>query len=85
MQVGQKSQLAPWLECIGKFLRLEVCGSEVTVVLLCRNEQLVLSFPKGSKEAEAVLKKLGQCPPRTTIGILKTDDLIDSLRIRLID
>jgi hypothetical protein len=59
-----------WSEYVGTFVKLELSESEVSVVLLCRNEHLVLSFPKDD---EALQMKLSSLKPGVRIGVLRTD------------
>jgi len=62
-------RLPLWSKAIGTFVR---CFRDYHFVCLKINNTL-LAFAKESKEAEVILKKLGQCPSGTKIGVLKSD------------
>lgn len=76
--------LPAWSECIGNFLKLELLGPEVSVTMLCGNQQVTLRFPEGSLESEILQTKLSSCKPGTKVAILKTDEPSRPLLVRLI-
>ena len=58
--------LPAWYERIGNFLKLELLGPEVSVTMLCGNQQVTLHFPKGSLESE-ILRPRAYCLCRWTV------------------
>ena len=73
--------LPMWSEYVGTFVKLELSESEVSVVLLCRNEHLVLSFPKDDPESEVLQIKLSSVKQGARVGVLRTDT---TFRVRTI-
>lgn len=73
-------RLVLWSEVIGMF---GGCFSDNHFIRLKINEKL-LAFPKESKEAEVILKKLDDSLLGKWIGILKTDLPKKSLVIRVL-
>lgn len=65
--------LQTWTECVGRFTRLEIGKSQVSVVLSCGTENIVLSFPKNSPESEVLQAKLSSIRPGARVSLLRTD------------
>jgi len=70
---GKQIELALWSELIGRFVRLKVSESEVSVVLACGAEHIVLFFPKNSPESEILQTRLSSVRPGARVGLLRTD------------
>ncbi|MDI6847003.1 MAG: hypothetical protein QMD23_02585 [Candidatus Bathyarchaeia archaeon] len=70
---GKQIELALWSELIGRFVRLEVSESEVSVVLACGAEHVVLFFPKNSPESEILQTGLSSVRPGARVGLLRAD------------
>jgi hypothetical protein len=77
--------LATWSECTGTFLRLQVCESEVSIVLSLGTRQVKVSFPKESIESRTLKRELSSCKLGTKIALLKTDEESRPLLIRIIE
>lgn len=65
--------LIPWSDCVGRFVRLEIDELQVSAVLLCGVEHIVLSLPKNSTESEVLQTKLSSVRPGARVGLLRTD------------
>ena len=81
---AKRSKVAPWSELIGRFLRLDVYESDVSLVLSCGREHVVLSFPKEGLESQTLQRELASCKPGTKIVLIKADEALMPLLVRII-
>jgi len=82
--VTTEKRLQTWTECVGRFVRLEIDESQVSVVLSCRAEHILLSFPKDGPESEILQRSLSSVRPGAKVALLKTDDVSKPILVRLV-
>jgi len=77
-------RLMPYSECVGTLFDLQIGELDVSVVLSCGSEHIVLRFSTESLESHT-LRELSSCEPGTKIGLIKTDEASRPLLIRIIE
>jgi adenylate kinase family enzyme len=78
----QKTELKPWEEAVATFEDLQTTDENVTLKLSTKKE-IIISYPKNSKEAETITQTLTNIPKGTKIAILATDIPEKPLLVRI--
>lgn len=84
MPEEQERHVDRWSELVGRFVRLEIGKSQVSVVLSCGVGHIILSFPTESSESETLQRELSSVKPGIKVGLLRTDDMSRPLLVRLV-
>jgi len=77
--MNKEKNLPAWTECVGRFRGIDIGESEVSVILSCGREHIILSFPTENRESQMLQQELSSCKPGTKLALMKTDE---SLLIR---
>jgi hypothetical protein len=70
---NKETRIESWSEIIGRLEALEIDEAQVSLMLSCRGQCLVLSFQKDDPESEALRMKLSLVKPGVRVGVLRTD------------
>lgn len=76
--------LDTWSELVGRFIKLEIGESQVSVVLSCGAEHVILSFPSESLESHILQRELSSCKLGAKMSLVRTDEASRPLLVRKI-
>lgn len=82
--MNNEKRLQVWSECVGRFLKLDRSESEVCLVLSSGSKHIVLSFPTEGLESQTLQRELSSVKPGTKIALIKTDETLRPLLVRII-
>jgi len=77
-------QLDVWEEIVGRCNKVSIDGKKVILFLTVRGQELRIAFNSESKEAIA-LRKIRNKIVGKRIGLLKTDDAVRPIAVRIIE
>jgi len=81
---AKELQLDAWEEIVGKCNSVSIEGTKIILFLTARGQELRIAFNSESKEAIA-LRKIRNKIVGKKIGLLKTDDAIRPIAVRIIE
>ena len=74
------THLQVWTEVVGTF-----CGfTSDSVYVYLKIDDILLLFPRESRESQSIVKKLGSKVVGQKVGLLRYDNSIQSLLVRII-